>query len=207
MGYATTNVTPLVPGDIIFEDRNGDNTIDAHDQKIIGHGDVRWSGGFNTTLSWKGLSLYARCDMGWGFDVYDSNLGFWLGEGQGAMSFPSEALDTWTADNPDAKWPRIAWASQYGTANYTRTSELFAQSGAYLAFREVSLSYQLPSNLCEKFACKGLTLSVTGQNLGYLKSCTNPLPDRTYTWGIGNAGHGGTWNLPRQVIFGLNLTF
>ena len=207
MGYATTNVGRLQPGDIIFEDRNGDNTIDNHDQKIIGHGDVKWSGGFNTTFSWKGLSLYARFDMGWGFQVYDSNMPFWLAEGQGAMSFPTQAKDSWTPDNPNAKWPRMAWASQYGTANYTRTSDLFAQNGNYLALRELSLSYQLPQNICKKFASQGLTLSVTGQNLGYLKSCTNPLPDRTYTWGMGSAGHGGTWNLPRQVIFGLNVTF
>lgn len=207
LGYANNGIVRLMPGDIIFEDRNGDNTIDNKDQKLIGHGDVKWSGGFNTTLSWKGLSLYARFDMGWGFQVYDSNMGFWLGEGQGAMSFPTQALDSWTADNPNAKWPRIAWASQYGTMNYTRTSDLFAQNGAYLACRELSLSYQLPASICSKFKSQGLTLSITGQNLGYIKSCTNPLPDRTYTWGIGNAGHGGTWNMPRNVIFGLNVTF
>lgn len=207
MGYATTNVVRLMPGDLIKEDRNGDNSIDNKDRKIIGTGDVKWSGGFNTTVTWKGLSLYARCDMGWGFDVYDSNLAFWLGEAQGAMSFPSEVRDSWTPDNPNARWPRVAWASQFGTDNYTLPVDILSQSGAYLAFREVSLSYQLPQSICDKFFCKGLSVSVTGQNLGYIKSCTNPLPDRTYTWGVGSAGHGGTWNMPRQVIFGLNLTF
>ncbi len=206
MGY-TSKFVRLMPGDIYFQDMNGDNLIDAKDQKIIGHSDVHWSGGFNTTLSWKGLSLYARFDMGWGFQVYDSNMSFWLAEGQGAMSFPSEIRDAWTPDNPNAKYPRVAWASQYGTHNYVRTSDLFSQNGTYLACRELSLSYQLPESICRKFRSQGLTLSVTGQNLGYLKSCTIPLPDNTTYWNGNTAGNGGTYNLPRTVIFGLNVSF
>ncbi len=206
MGY-TAKFIRIMPGDFVFQDMNGDNMVDSKDQKIIGHSDPHWSGGFNTTFSWKGLSLYARFDMGWGFQVYDSNLSFLLAEGQGSMSFPAEVRDTWTADNPGAKYPRVAWASQYGTNNYVRTSDFFAQSGAYLACRELSLSYQLPANICKKFRSQGLSLSVTGQNLGYIKSCTIPLPDYTSYWHGNTAGHGGTYNLPRTVIFGVNVTF
>lgn len=206
MGY-TSNLIRLVPGDIYFEDRNGDNMIDNMDQKIIGHSDAHWTGGFNTTLSWKGLTLYARFDMGWGFQVYDSNLAFWLAEGQGAMAFPKEVHDTWTVDNPNAKYPRVAWASQYGTNNYVRTSDLMTQNGAYLACRELQLAYTVPMNICKKFRSQGLTFTVTGQNLGYLKKCTIPLPDNTTYWNGNTAGNGGTYNLPREVIFGVNLKF
>ncbi len=206
MGY-TANLIRLVPGDIYFEDRNGDNMIDNMDQKIIGHSDAHWTGGFNTTLSWKGLTLYARFDMGWGFQVYDSNMAFWLAEGQGAMAFPKEIHDTWTVDNPNAKYPRVAWASQYGTNNYVRTSTLMTQNGAYLACRELQLAYSVPMSICKKFRSQGLTFTVTGQNLGYLKKCTIPLPDNTTYWNGNTAGNGGTYNLPRQVIFGANLKF
>ncbi|MBD5346773.1 MAG: SusC/RagA family TonB-linked outer membrane protein [Bacteroides sp.] len=207
LGYGRLNIVRVMPGDVVFEDRNGDNMIDNYDQKIIGHSDAHWSGGFSTTLNYKGFSLYGHFDMGWGFQVYDSNMAFWLAEGQGAMSFPVEAKDTWTADNPNAKYPRIAWASQYGTNNYVRTSDLMTQSGAYLACRELSLSYQLPTNICKKFACQDLSLSVTGQNLGYIKSCTIPLPDNVTYWNGNTAGNGGTYNLPRTVIFGLKASF
>lgn len=206
LGY-TAKFVRIMPGDLVFEDMNGDNMIDSHDQKIIGHSDPHWTGGFNTTFSWKGLSLYARFDVGFGFQVYDSNMAFWLAEGQGAMSFPTEVYDTWTPDNPGAKWPRVAWASQYGTNNYVRTSELMCQNGAYLACRELSLSYALPSSICKKFRSQGVNLSVTGQNLGYIKSCTIPLPDNTTYWNGNTAGNGGTYNLPRTVIFGVNVTF
>ena len=207
MGVSSANMIRLQPGSFVYADINGDNMIDSHDQGIIGHSDAHWTGGFNTTFSWKGLSLYARFDMGFAFQVYDSNMSFWLAEGQGAMAFPTQVTDTWTPDNPGAKYPRVVWADQYGSDSYVRTNSFFAQNGNYLACRELSLSYQLPEKICKKFASQGLTLSVTGQNLGYLKSCTIPLPDNTTYWTGGTAGNGGTYNLPRTVIFGLNVTF
>lgn len=205
MGY--TNNVQIMPGDFVYEDRNGDNMIDSKDRKVLGNLTPKWTGGFNTTLKWKGLQLYARFDMGFGFQVYDSNVAFWLGEGQGAMAFNDAVRDTWTPDNPGAKYPRVVWASQYGTDCYIRTNSFFTQNGSYLACRELQLSYALPDNICKKFWCQGLTVSVTGQNLGYIKSCTIPLPDNT-TYTSGNtAGNGGTYNIPRTLLFGLNVSF
>ncbi len=195
----------LRPGDVAWMDRNGDNKIDTYDQYDLGNRLPHWSGGFNTTLSWKGLSLYARFDMGFDFTVYDSSFTWWMGAGQGTYNGPKQIKDTWTPENPGAKWPRYVIASNMGTNAYFRVSDIMAQSGAYLACRELSLSYTLPDNLCKKFRSQGLTVSVTGQNLGYLKKCTLPLPDNTQS--IGFADGEGTYNLPRTVLFGINLSF
>lgn len=205
MGY--TNNVQLMPGDFLYEDRNGDNMVDTKDQKVVGNLEPRWTGGFNTTLKWRDFQLYARFDMGFDFEVYDSNIAFWLGEGQGSMAFNDDVRNTWTPDNPGAKYPRVVWASQYGTDNYIRTNTFFTQKGNYLACRELQLSYTMPKNICKKFLCQDLTISITGQNLGYIKSCTIPLPDNT-TYISGNtAGWGGTYNVPRTLLFGLNVTF
>jgi hypothetical protein len=119
----------------------------------------------------------------------------------------TQVEDTWTPTNPDAKYPRYTYSSQLGTNNWIRTSSLMTQDGTYLACRELQLSYNMPKSLCQRFYCQGLQVSVTGQNLGYIKSCTIPLPDRvSYTTG-NTAGAGGTYNLSRTVLFGLNLTF
>ena len=201
------NALKLQPGDVVWKDRNGDNMIDTYDQWDLGNRTPHWTGGFNTSLNWKGLQLYARFDMGFDFTVYDPMLAWSLGCGQGSYSFPSQIKDTWTPDNPDAKYPRYVWASQNGTTAWIRTSDILAQSGSYLACRELSLSYALPQNICRKFACQGLTVSVTGQNLGYIKKCTIPLPDNVKLIDGNTAGGGGTYNLPRTLLFGLKLTF
>lgn len=65
--------------------------------------------------------------------------------------------------------------------------------------RDVTLSYNVPANLLSKINISGLQLSVTGQNLLYLKS------DIYTPEGRGNAG--SAYPLPVQVVFGANLTF
>lgn len=198
----------LSPGDLVWIDRNGDNMIESYDRFDLGNMIPHWSGGFNTRATWKGLSLYARFDMGFGFTVYDAAYAWAMGGGQGAFNFTTDITKTWTPENPNAKLPRFVDASNMGTDSWIRGSDLIAKSGAYLACRELSLSYELPKAICTKFRSQGLSLSVTGQNLGYLKKTTLPLPDyRTgYTNGAAS-GYGGTYNLPLNVIFGLNVSF
>jgi hypothetical protein len=77
---------------------------------------------------------------------------------------------------------------------------MFIYKGDYLAFREVNLSYKLPSSILQKIKTQGIELSVTGQNLGYLTAAKN-----LYSPEIGASGWGG-YALPRTVIFGINFT-
>lgn len=194
-------------GDLMFEDINGDGIIDSYDRKVLGTYTPKWNGGLNTTLTWKGLSLYLRTDFGLGFTTYDG-LKQWIdGCAQGAYNMTTDIWDSWTPENPNAKYPRYVWADQLGKNNYVRTSEFWATKGNYLAFRELQLSYDLPKTICSKFRCQSLRLSVTGQNLGYWTSSASAIPDYTqYTTGD-TAGNGGIYSLPRTVLFGLDITF
>ena len=192
-------------GDFIYEDINGDGFIDVHDQKVLGNTIPHWTGGFNTTVSWRGLSLYARFDYALGFYIqdYSQNLGMtWmLGCMQGTYNMPTLVKNTWTPDNPNAKFPRYVWADQLGPGNYYKMSSFWTYRGDYLAIRELSLSYSFPRTLLEKIHCKGLTLSVTGQNLGYITGAKYlSSPERGGMQGLGYA-------LPRTVLFGIDVTF
>ena len=194
-------------GDLMFEDINGDGVIDSYDQKVLGTYTPKWNGGLNTTLTWKGLSLYLRTDFGLGFTTYDG-LKQWIdGCAQGAYNMTTDIWDSWTPENPNAKYPRYVWADQLGKNNYVRTSEFWATKGNYLAFRELQLSYDLPKNICSKFRCQSLRLSVTGQNLGYWTSSASAIPDYTQYTNGNTSGWGGTYALPRTVLFGLDITF
>ena len=78
---------------------------------------------------------------------------------------------------------------------------MFIFNGDYLAFREVTLAYALPSSLLKQIGIQGLSFSVSGQNLGYLTECQHIA---TPEYGR-NAN--GNYRLPRTVICGVNLTF
>ena len=197
----------LQPGDLMFKDINGDGLITKYDQKVVGHTTPKWNGGLSTTVKYKGLSLYVRTDFGLGFTSYDGLRSWFNGCAQGSYGMTTDIRDSWTEENPNAKFPRYIWADQNGPANYVRTSDYWTTNGNYLAFREVQLSYTLPKAWIQKFRCQNLTLSVTGQNLGYLTNAACAIPDNTqYTSGW-TSGWGGTNPPSPTVLFGLNVTF
>lgn len=191
---------PTQLGDVMWKDIDRNDTIDYRDRVSLGRTLPRWTGGFNTTVSWKGFSLFARLDFALGHIQQDFMQLWSLASAQGEFNATDIVKQTWTPENPDAKYPRYSWADQLNTKNFDRPSSMFYVNSAYLAFREVSLSYSLPASLLQKARISGLRLTVTGQNLGYLTNDLLNLPERT---GFQNSAY----TIPTQLIFGANLTF
>ena len=110
--------------------------------------------------------------------------------------------DTWTPENPNAKYPTYVWADQFGKRNYCRdNNSLFIYKGDYLAFREVTLSYKVPENFIAKAGVKTCELSMTVQNLGYLTAAKTMFSPEY------GANSWGGYSLPRSIVFGLNVSF
>lgn len=188
----------IEPGDVKWKDVNGDGIIDSRDRVKVGRSVPRWTGGLNTNLSWKGIRLFARMDFATGHTQFDYINSWFLGMMQGTFNVTKDVFNTWTPENRNAKYPMFRWADQLGKNNY-RTSTLLMYDASYLAFRELSLSYDLPAELLNKVGMKGVTLSVTGQNLGYWTKSPLYSPEPA---GSQNSGYA----LPRTVIFGINVT-
>lgn len=191
---------PIQPGDVIWEDVNGDDVIDNFDMVYVGNSIPKWFGGINSNAAWKGLTLAVRMDYALGFYQSDAVRPWFMGMMQGTYNTVTDVTDTWTPDNTDAKYPRYMWADQLGKRNFARESSMFIYNASYLSFREISLSYSLPVNLFERTGIKGVETSVTGQNLGYLTA------SKLYSPEMGGS-QGGGYGLPRTLIFGLNLKF
>ena len=187
-------------GDVMWRDIDRNDTIDYRDRVSLGRTLPRWTGGFNTSVSWKGFSLFARFDFALGHIQQDFMQMWSLTMAQGEFNATDIVKDTWTPDNPNAKYPRYSWADQLNTKNMDRPSSMFYVNSSYLAFREVSLSYSLPKTLLSKVKINGLRFTVTGQNLGYITNSLLNLPERT-----GNQS--SAYTIPTQLVFGANLTF
>ncbi|MGL5913664.1 MAG: SusC/RagA family TonB-linked outer membrane protein [Bacteroidales bacterium] len=190
---------PIQPGDAKWRDINGDGTIDNFDQIVVGNTTPRWFGGFNTTLRWKNIQLYARFDYALDYWIYDGTTPWILGSMQGTYNTTTAVFDTWSEERPNAKYPRHVYADQLMNANYYRNSTTFAYKGNYLAIREISLTYSLPQSWAKKIFCQRLDVSITGQNLGYITAAkTVASPE------VSSAGSG--YALPRTVLFGANVS-
>jgi TonB-linked SusC/RagA family outer membrane protein len=187
-------------GDVMWKDIDKNDTIDYRDMTSLGRALPRWTGGFNTTVSWKGFSLFARLDFALGHIQQDFQHLWSLASAQGEFNATDIVKQTWTPENPNAKYPRYTWADQLNTKNFDRPSSLFYVNSNYLAFREVSLSYSLPSSLLKRAKINGLRFTVTGQNLGYLTNDLLNLPERT-------GSQNSAYTIPTQLVLGANLTF
>ncbi|HEY9544200.1 SusC/RagA family TonB-linked outer membrane protein, partial [Prevotella sp.] len=190
----------VLPGDVKWKDVNGDGKIDNYDLVKQGNTTPKWIGGFNLSASWKGLTLSTRLDFGLGFVQYDYRTPWIMGNAQGSYNTLKNVKDTWSEDNPNAKYPIYIWADQLNARNYSRLSSMFCYKGDYLSFREITLSYDLPKTLLMPLHIDAVRVSVTGQNLGYLceaPSMYSPEVSNTY----------GGYPLPRMIVLGLNVTF
>lgn len=200
-GASKVKALPIQPGDVKWKDVNGDGVIDNYDLVKVGNTTPHWLGGFTSTLSWKGLSLFVALDYALDFTIYDNTTPWFLGAMQGTYNMTTEVKKTWSEANPNGTLPKYYWADQLGKSNYYRTSTMFAYDGSYVAFREVSLSYSLPKSIINKAKLEKVDLSVTGQNLGYLTQC------KTITTPEAGTGAGSGYGLPRTLLFGVNVTF
>lgn len=194
------NGLPIQPGDVNWNDVNGDGVIDNFDRVYVGNTSPKWFGGFSSDVTWKNLTFSARLDYALGFKQVDVVRPWFMGMMQGSFNTLKETADSWTPENVNATYPTYTWADQLGKRNYARNSDMFIKDASYLSFRELSLSYSLP---LDKIKIKGISavdVSVTGQNLGYISKSELFSPEA-------EGQIGGGYPLPRTIIFGLNLKF
>lgn len=205
-----TGKFPIEPGDVLWADLNNDGIINSLDRIKIGNMYPKYTGGMSSSLTFKNVTLFARLDYGLGHTIYNDLYARILGNMQGTFNLITDVKKMWSEDNMDTDLPRYAYADQVLKKNITRSnnagtsqdnnSSRFYEKGDYLAFREVTLAYQLPKTWTSKVKLSTVRLNVTGQNLGYLTKYTGTSPE----WGGIDVGR---YPLPRTIIFGLQVSF
>jgi hypothetical protein len=124
------------------------------------------------------------------------------------LNQPIEVLDSWTPTNTDTDWPRFVFVN--GTKNVWRGDESvgglqtagnsqFWEKGDYLALREVTLRYNVPTKYFNE-VIKNLSVYLTGSNLHYFKSMSGDIPE------LGGVQY-GAFPVPKTYTVGLNVTF
>ena len=86
----------IKPGDVKWEDSSGDGEIEAFDCIVAGNTTPRWIGGFNTSLKWKNLMLYARFNFALKYWIYDTTTPWFLGCMQGTYNTTTDVFNTWS---------------------------------------------------------------------------------------------------------------
>ncbi|MBM1105464.1 TonB-dependent receptor [Aurantibacter crassamenti] len=197
-----SNVDFVAPGDMYFQDVQGDPTedepfysstpdgqVNSFDQTDIGNTIPGYTYGINLNTSYKGIDL---------------NLGFY-GEGDvqrynaaraaleslaGPSNFSTSVLNRWTPSNMQTNIPRAIVGDPAGNNRY---SDRFVESAAFFRLNNWQLGYSFPNSLIDRLdnAIQSLRIYIGGQNNIYINKWSGldpvnddfPLP-RTYMLGL-----------------------
>lgn len=188
------------PGDIIFEDVNGDGVIDGRDMKMdYRSGIPRFTGGLAIDLGYK--NFYASILMQAATGAVRSV--FMESEGEGFNFLMQNVEGRWTKDNPGASKPRAYnRVGEYWRANSGWNNTYYTKSNDYLRVKNIEFGYNLPSNLINKWGVEALRVYFSGQNLFTFTGLKDFDPESTF-----NSTTGTIYPNSKTTNFGLSLTF
>ncbi|WP_316797364.1 SusC/RagA family TonB-linked outer membrane protein [Pedobacter agri] len=158
------------PGDLKYQDLNGDNIIDEKDISSVGKSifpEITYS--FGANLSYKGFDLSALFQGIGGSSVNilsaaPIQVQAFVGNGnvfplaQGAWAYyPEQGIDT----RATATYPRLTTAANNN--NY-RASSFWVRNRAFLRLRNVELGYAFNENFTKRISLKNLRLFINAVN-------------------------------------------
>ncbi|QNL51685.1 SusC/RagA family TonB-linked outer membrane protein [Olivibacter sp. SDN3] len=205
-----------VAGDAIFEDVNGDGILDNRDMVFMGYIRPDKMGGLVNSFRYKNFSARLVVDWSMGHVIDNGFKGYIMGSSRNNNNAIEEALhDSWQYTGHDAAYPRYTVSSDYdynwrnhnrwdnnvGNASGGTNNSLYYKKGDFLAFRELSFSYQLRTDFLRRISIQGLELFAGMYNIGYITAYDGFMPEiyEGHDW--------GTYPRPRQTTFGLKATF
>lgn len=224
IGGSNTSATNFItPGDVNWLDVDHNDTIDTRDQVYIGNINPKWTGGFTTTFSYKGFSLYAQFQFATGYVIYNDQVARILGNYQGTFNYIDLQKKSWSPTNTNTDIPKVYYADQVaaplGKKNYTRINNAaialngnnsrFYENGSYLASREMTLSYDFNRNILSKTKILSQArVFASANNLFYITKFSGPSPEPP-TSANGNVPgvYQGTYPTPRTYVFGVQVSF
>jgi TonB-linked SusC/RagA family outer membrane protein len=182
------------PGDLRFEDVNGDSVINSSDMMILGSPDPKWTGGIANTFTYKSFSLRVFIQTVQGV-LQDNPQLSWL-DLAGRRNIPA-GLTYWTPENNNNNMPALSYTNTYGYG--------FAQNASYTRLRDVTLTYTLSQNTLKKTGLGGLSVYLSGTNLYTWTPWFGWDPETTYQ-PRGVSSFATNFPLERSVVLGVNIS-
>ncbi len=105
-------------------------------------------GGFNTSFSWKGLSIDAQFTTSWDNWIYDATA--WVIQGDGRFTPRSQTnlvLKRWRKPGDVTDVPKFAWGNTSGSNQ--RGSTRWLHDGTHIRLRNLTVAWRLPDSLLD----------------------------------------------------------
>lgn len=189
----------IKPGFIKYRDLNGDGVINGDDRKVIGDGRPHFEFSLQFGFDWKGIDFSAMLQGVGEKEVYYS--------GGGARALVGNAtlyeyqLDTWSEDNPNAKFPLLL-QDPNGSNQNNLFSSFWLQSAAYCRLKNLTIGYTLPQKWTRVAEVERVRFYASAQNLFTIRG-------NNFYQGFDPETTAGAscYPLNKTFLFGVNLEF
>lgn len=154
--------TKTVPGDIKYRDVNEDGVIDVDDMRVMGRSVPRYTYSFNTDFEYRRFYVNAFFQGVQDLDIYTTNNLAW-GNYNGAGITKDQLANSWTPENPNAKYPRLFEPSR-GTKTNSLNSTFWLHDASYLRLKNLQIGYSVPTSVISKANISSFKVYVNAQN-------------------------------------------
>jgi hypothetical protein len=220
------------PGDLKYEDTNGDDKVDVGARSLDDHGDLsvignstpRYQWGISAGLNYKNFDFSFLIKGTAKRDYFpegatSENYVFWGIRNWLFTALQSEHLD-YFRDQPgdkytglhegdaninlDAFWPRPYLATNQNAKN-RQNSTRYLVDASYIRLQNVQLGYNLPANILGKIGLKQVRVFVSGENLFTMTDFLKGIDPIAISGGGNRVGM--TYGADNIYSFGINATF
>ncbi|MEO5562112.1 MAG: SusC/RagA family TonB-linked outer membrane protein [Chitinophagaceae bacterium] len=149
------------PGDAMYEDINKDGNINFQDVVYLGNGNPMFTGGFGSSLSYKGQwKLTAFFNYRHKYDVINgtkiNTTSMYTFDNQSTA-----VLRRWRKEGDETDIPRALYRTGYNSLGSNR----YVENASFLRFRTLTLRYTAPKKFNDKLKIKNLSGYITAENL------------------------------------------
>ena len=153
----------IQPGDLKYEDVNGDGSITNKDMVVLGKSGTYgapWTIGVNLTLKYKNWTLFVLGNGQFGAKGMMNNSYYYM---SGTDKYSVNVLGRWTPETADvATHPRLTTKAH---ANNAQASTFWLYSTDRFNLRKVQLTYDFPKEIFEGKIVKALSVYINGNDL------------------------------------------
>ncbi len=195
-----------VPGDVKFEDRNGDGIISANDRFNGGSSFPAFTGSLSFNGEYKGFDISMMWIGSQGNKIFNGlKLGGEFMQGTGYNNSPT-ILDRWTPQNTNTSVPRVTVLDLNSNKNY---STLYLEDGSFARMKYLTFGYTFDKKLIGEKIQK-LRVYLTFQNLITLTKYSGFDPE---VGASGDFNHNifgvdtGSYPQTKAYLLGINFNF
>ncbi len=187
------------PGDISFEDVNGDGKIDSKDRTNLGTPFPKYNFGGNVSLNFKNFDLGIDLQGVAGNKIYVQRRTATFA----ILNYETNRLNAWTG----AGTTNIEPIMDNTRSNNYLFSTYWLEPGDYLRIRMVQLGYTFKPDILKTKGVQTFRIYISGQNLATFTKATGYSPEVPISNPIAAGADNGVYPVPAVYSFGVNLSF